>query len=341
MPRAAADASADRPASPATRGERLRRVAALGVGAVLLGLLVHWSGVGPIVVRLRMLGWAAPLVLLPYVVINAFDTLAWRCTLPSGSRVPFGSLYLSRMAGEAVNSLTPTAAVGGEPVKAHLLRAFGVSGPDGVASIVIAKTALTVSQIAFLLIGIGVLFDRLDRRAVGIASLLILVAASGGFTAMLVRLQRRGPAAAVWGWLRRLAPRARLVAHLESRAHAIDTRLAEFYRIEGHAFRNATLLNFVSWLLGVVEVVVMMDLIDAPIPWRDALIVEALAQPIRATALVIPGGLGAQELGGVAFCTAVLGIAEPDAAALWLMKRGRELAFDAVGLVYLTRRAAR
>src|SRR5205807_1740958 len=157
------------------------------------------------------LGWISPLVLLPYLIVNVFDTLGWRCTLPPAvaARVPFVSLYLTRMAGEAVNSLT--VAVGGEPVKAHLLRAFGVSGSDGLASVVIAKTALTASQITLVLIGIAALFDRFERRALGAVWLAFLVVAAIGFVMLMVRVQRRGPVVTVWGWLRRLVPRAAIV----------------------------------------------------------------------------------------------------------------------------------
>jgi uncharacterized membrane protein YbhN (UPF0104 family) len=78
----------------------------------------------------------------------------------------------------------------------------------------------------------------------------------------------------------------------------------------------------------------MMSLIGAPVSWLDAFVIESLAQPIRAIALVIPGGLGAQEWGGVLLCTR-LGIPEADAVTLWLLKRGRETIFDVVGLAYL------
>src|SRR5438552_3122518 len=117
------------------------KAAAVLAGGLLLALLLYHAGVGPVLVRLGALGWGTPFILLPYLVIAAFDALGWRCTLPAQARVPFGAVYLARMAGEAVNSLTPTA-VTGEPLKAHLLRAWGVSAADGVASIVIAKTAL-------------------------------------------------------------------------------------------------------------------------------------------------------------------------------------------------------
>ncbi len=338
MQQLAAAEPPDQPALPA-RSTLGRSAVALAVGAAILALLLYYSDLGPIEDHMGALGWISPLVLLPYLVVNIFDTLGWRCTLPppAARRVPFVSLYLIRMAGEALNSLTVV--VGGEPVKAHLLRVHGVSGSDGLASVVIAKTALTVSQIIFVLLGVAALFDRIEQRAVGTLWLVLLVVVAAGFIMLMVRMQRRGPTVTVWGWLRRVAPRAAFVARLESRAQAIDVRLAEFYRIEGRAFRRATGFHLIGWLLGVVEVWAIMALIGEPIPWRDALIIEALAQVVRATALIIPGGLGTQEVGGVALCT-FLGMAEPVALTLWLLRRGRELVFDGVGLLYLMRRAA-
>ncbi len=334
-----AEAPAAAPPPPGVR--RGRSVAAAIAGALLLALVIYYAGVEPVLERLRALSWAAPLIILPYVIINVCDTLGWRQTLPPrvAVRVPFNVLYLVRMAGEAVNSITPTATVGGEPLKVHLLRAWGVTSADGVASVVIAKTALTLAQIAFILVGLSAFFDTIDQGALGAAVLGLLLVVSLGFALLLVRLQRRGPAATIWRWLRRVVPRARFVARLEQRARAIDERLADFYGDEQGAFLRATFWHFAAWMLGVGEVWLVMTLIGEPVGWEKALVIEALSQPIRAAALIIPGGLGAQEAGGVALCHA-LGVPEAGAATLWLLKRARELFFDGIGLAYLTHQTA-
>lgn len=334
---------AERLASATTpRLARVRQVAALVAGLVLLGLLVWWAGVAEVLGQLRALGWRAPLILVPFMLVNVLDTFGWRRTLPPADarRVPFWSLYLTRMGGEAVNSLTPMGAVGGEPVKAHLLRGLGVGGSDAVASVVIARTALTVAQVIFILIGLAALLHRMEQGLAGALLVAALAAVTVVFTRLLVRMQRRGLASTAWRWLRRIAPHARFVRRLEPRVHEIDTRLADFYHLERHAFRAALLWNLAGWLVGTFEVWLFMRLVNAPIGIRDALVVEALSQPIRAVAVIIPGGLGTQEVGGVALCT-LLGMSRPAAVALWLLKRAREVAFDAIGLVYLTRRTAR
>ena len=318
----------------------LRTAVSVVLGVILLVVLLRQAGVDQIHERMDALGPWSPLVLLPWVVIAVCDALGWRCTLPASAaaRVPFGSLVLVRMAGEAVNSVTPTAAVGGEPVKAHLLRAWDVSGTDSLASIVIAKTALTVSQSVFVVLGFAALCVQWEQGARGVLWVGLLVLATVGFALGLVSLQRRGPAAAIWRWMRGMVPRARFLGRLEAGARAIDARLGDFYHLERGAMWWASGWHLLGWLLGVSEVMLIMSLIGAPIAWREALIIEALSQPIRAAAIVIPGGLGTQEVGGVALCT-LLGMPAPEAATLWLLKRGRELVFDGVGLAYLAHRS--
>ena len=84
----------------------------------MLGWLLHHTGFEPVWQRLQVLGWWAPLVFLPYLVVAIADARGWRLALPSATRgrIPLPGLMLTRMAGEAVNSLTPAAALG-EPVR--------------------------------------------------------------------------------------------------------------------------------------------------------------------------------------------------------------------------------
>ena len=334
-----AGAPPDPPVEPRRRVPVLRTAASVAIGLGLLGFLIYHADVDAIHDHMGELGWTAPLVLAPWIVIVCTDALAWRCALSpeAVARVPFVSLVLVRMAGEAINSVTPTAAVGGEPVKAHMLRRWGVPASDSLASIVIAKTALTLSQSLFVIVGVAALCARFERRGLGLALVVLLLGGAAGFTALLVRMQRRNPVTTVWRWARRLMPRARLLARFEPSAQAIDERLADFYGLERNAFWRASTWNFIGWMLGVTEVALITYLIGAPVSWLDALIIEALSQPIRAASVIIPGGLGTQEWGGVELCR-MIGMPEDVGATLWLLKRGREMVLDGIGLAYLVHR---
>jgi putative membrane protein len=326
----------------AGRRARWRAAALIGVGLALLGTLLASTDLANVASDVRSLGWWAPLILLPYMVMGLIDSVAWRCTLPRGAAhlVPFAALYFTRMAGEAVNSVTPTATVGGEPVKAHMLRSWGVRGVDGLVSVVLARTALVVSQSIFVALGVAALFLRLEQPGWAATWLTVMLVLTLGFATALVWVQLRNPAVTTWQALRRVFPHSRLLERAEASAASVDHGLHHFYRFEGHSFFWATSLHLLGWLAGVWEVHLMMSLIGAPVSWLDAFVIESLAQPIRAIALVIPGGLGAQEWGGVLLCTR-LGVPEADAVTLWLLKRGRETIFDVVGLAYLGLRSAR
>jgi putative membrane protein len=318
---------------------RGRAALSVALGLALLGAFVATSDLAGVGDCFRLLGWAAPLVLLPEVLVLIFDTQGWRIVMPPEmrERIPFTSLYLSRMAGESLNAVTPTATVGGEPVKAHLLRRFGVAGSEAMASVVLARTALVVSQSMFVAAGTIALLAHLGYArlaAVGLLAQLVLLA---GFTMALVRLQRRGLATAAWRALHRLAPGSHLLTRFEQAAVTIDRRLDDFHRLERPAFVRATAWHLGAWVLGVWEVQLIAWLIGAPVGFLEAFLIESLAQPIRAAAIVVPGALGVQEWGGMWLCT-TLGMPEPQAVTLWLLKRARETVFDLVGLAYLGKR---
>jgi glycosyltransferase 2 family protein len=328
----------------ATRGwgPTARTSIALAIGLGLIAWLLQHAGLDQVREHVAHLGWGAAVGLVPYALIAYFDARGWACTLSDDARrkVSMARIYFVRLAGEAVNSITPTAAVGGEPIKAMLLRRCGVSGAEAVASIVITKTALTLTQSLFVVIGFAALFEYLELHWVSVGGIAGLLGLCAGFGVVLVRLQRRGPVTTLWRWLHRVLPRARFVARLREVASSIDERLQSFYQGEHASFYWASVWHMCGWLVGVWEVHLLMQLIAHPITWQQALIIEALAQPIRATAIVVPGAFGTQELGGAAVCT-FLGIPEAAAVTFWLLRRGREFVFDGIGLLFLLPQSAR
>src|SRR5207245_11518032 len=105
MQQLAAAESPDAPALPPARRVWVRSGAALAVGALILGLFIYYSDLDAIQEYMGTLGWISPLVLLPYLIVNVFDTLRWRGTLPPhvAAPAPLVALYLARMAERALN----------------------------------------------------------------------------------------------------------------------------------------------------------------------------------------------------------------------------------------------
>jgi uncharacterized membrane protein YbhN (UPF0104 family) len=93
-------------------------------------------------------------------------------------------------------------------------------------------------------------------------------------------------------------------------------------------------LSFIGWMVGTVEVYLILGLLRYPVSWSDALMLESLGQAIRAAAFVIPGALGVQE-GGYLLLAPLAGLPSEAGLALSLAKRARELLLGLPGLLYL------
>jgi len=95
----------------------------LVVGLLTLGFLVWHIGPERIYDAASQLGPVALLILLiPSTIMYVVEAYGWKITLgPSAKHLPFWRVLAIRTAGEVVNMTTPTAYVGGEPVKAYLL----------------------------------------------------------------------------------------------------------------------------------------------------------------------------------------------------------------------------
>ena len=94
------------------------------VGLLTLGLIVWHIGPGNIYDAAAQLGPIALLVMLiPSIIMYVVEAYGWKVTLgPLGKHLPFWRVLAIRTAGEVVNMTTPSGYVGGEPLKASLLR---------------------------------------------------------------------------------------------------------------------------------------------------------------------------------------------------------------------------
>ena len=108
---------------------RRLELACLALGVAVLAGTVWTIGIETLVRDLRTLGWGLAAILLVQSVDVLLNTGGWALVFPAGER-PVGAarLVAVRLAGDAVNYLTPSATIGGELLRVRLL---GRAGPVG------------------------------------------------------------------------------------------------------------------------------------------------------------------------------------------------------------------
>lgn len=307
----------------------------LAGGVVLFGILVYRLGAEAVLANLAVVGWGIVPIVLQEILALSANTAGWRAAFPT-PRPPltFPRLMLTRLAGDAVNYLTPTATLGGEFVRTQMLRGYAPT-TTVIASITVAKFTQTVGLFAFLLVGVVVIVDHsrlpdtirwglpvgLAILAVGLASLLVLQ--RRGFFGTILR--------AIGGWslLRYVAQR------LRPTVDQLDQEIAGTSRTK--VVLSAAAFAF-GWALGTVESVLVLYFLDVPVTLERALTIEILGVAFNNLLFFVPLRAGIQEVGKVLAFT-IMGLSPTQGLAAGILYRIRELCWACVGLViyYLQR----
>lgn len=320
----------------------------LALGFLLFAGLIYQVGLSEILQILQRMGWLTPLMVIPYFSSYAVDSVGWwwvlsRCFLPlalePASRPRLRQLFAIRAAGEAVNAITPTAYLGGEPLKAWLLRRHGVPLVPGLASVLVSKTALMLTQGGYVFLGLLLALHRW-RSAIPLP----VAAALGMLLSLLVAVvmigaQRHGLFGFLLSVSRRWTGREALLASWETDLLALDQSLREFYGRRVRDFLVCCAFHFVGWVVGSLEVYVALWMLGSPVDFLSAFAIEALSGVAKLAAVVVPGSLGVQEGGQVVIFLA-FGLTVPMAVSFSLLRRGRELLWIGLGLGVLVHRHA-
>lgn len=282
-------------------------LASYGVGRIL-DLLGHaeWLGIGAVV-----------LAHLGQVLLSA---AAWRSIAgPTTPRPGLRVFMVLRWIREGVNNLLPVAQIGGQVVAARLLRRRGVPLVSAIAGVVGDLTVEIVTQIAFTLLGLGLLLLTVGDGGISgvvIAALAVAAAAAGGFLGAqwlgLGRLVEAGLVrlGTVAGWRQ------------FGRVEGLHDAITALYRSPRRVLQAAS-LHPMSWLLGGFEVWLALRVLGQDVSAAAGLVIESLGQVVKAASFAVPGAVGVQEGGYVVICR-LFGLSPEVAIALSLVKRLRE-----------------
>jgi putative membrane protein len=267
------------------------------LGVALLGFVISQTDIVHALSLLRDIGWGFVAIFAIYFIGFLIDAFAWQIATPG---VPLDlkwlyRFYQVRVAGEAFNTITPTASMGGEAVKAIMLkRLYGIGYRDGTASLILAKTIIVVALVAFLTVGFALMQDssKLDDTYKIVSGAGLAAFCLGAIVFVLIQRFK------VTTFTGNLLGRSRLFARLNALLkplHEVEDRLIHFYTRQPNRLVAVFLLSFLNWVIGIFEIWLIMYLIGHPISFSDAWIIETVAQLVRSATFFIPASIGAQE----------------------------------------------
>jgi len=295
---------------------------------------VGWDTLGQ---YLWQVGWYWPLLLLPYGVVNWLEAWSWKYMLvDTPARTTVARLFWLRLGGEALNQLTPTASLGGEPFKAFRLQADGVPLEVASASVVIMKGILVLSLVLYIFTGLALAPFYLPEAAKHILFLTLAALGLAAAGIIFVLVQRREPFGNSFRFLDRRGWLPHFLRDQEGFLENLDTAMSQFYRQYPSRALLSFFLFFLSWLLHAVEVYLMFWLLGHPISPGMAVCLDALAMLFTALGFFIPAAMGIQEGGNILLALGFkLGF--DLGAAFSILRRIREAFWLCLGLVVVWR----
>ena len=302
------------------------------LGLSLFGWFIHRAGPAEIWANVQKLGWLAPVILLPYLLVYGLDTWGWYLAFGkyAAVRPRFLTLFRVRWAGEAVNNVIPSGYVGGEAVKAYLLHKRGVPGLTCGTSVVASKTCQVIAQVAFIGLGALLALPHLPADSGARRGMMMITVAAFGVVALLLFLQRRGMFSTVQGVLKRFNVRLKVIAKHEANFRKLDDQVYQFYHADRARFFQTTFVYFLGWLADALEIFVVCHLLGLPLTPTEALAIEAFITVAKAMGIFVPAAMGVQE-SGVVLLFQIFGLPAPIGVTYAILRRGRDLFYVLVG----------
>jgi len=317
--------------------------AAIGVG--LAAWLLTSYGFARILAVVLQVGWAGMLAVvlfhLPQILCSA---LGWQAISGTRTRTALtGDLQLHtrtyfslRWIREAINNLLPLAQIGGELVAARLLQRRGAPLAGAIAGTVADLLLEMATQVMFTVLGVFLLV-----RLVGHSEVAVLVTRG----LLLATLGLVGAFAALWLGAARLLEKA-VLGMGRSLGWPATEGIGGLHEALMSCFNSPARValggfwHLASWLLGGIEVCLILRFCGADVGLTAGLIIESLGQAAKTVGFAVPGAVGVQE-GGYVLIGRALGISPEIALALSLVKRLREVVLGLPALALWHRTAAR
>ena len=299
-------------------------------GAGLFTVLLIRQGAPQVGAAFVSAGWAIAAVVIYHLAVPVFlDAIAWWVLFPNSDRLSLWQLFWMRWIGESVSTLVPSAAVGGDVVRARLAALHGASVPNAAASVLVDITLGVFVQIAFTLAGLALIVSVTGHegfvRPTLIGALLGIIAIVGFYI-----VQRLGMFRFIGVIISRLANSSDWHSLINS-GQTLDRTIRTLYA-RRRGVIGCCVWTAASLVLGSGEIWIALHAIGLQATLINALIFQSVILAIRSAMFPVPGALGVQE-GGYVVVGNLLGIPGDAAFALSLIARVRELILGIPGLI--------
>jgi len=307
-------------------------------GIALFAVVIYKIGPAVIWSTIRKLSWWNFLVLFLFRgVYWVWRTTGWATIFKEyeDKRLSFLHLFAARMADHAISYTTPSAFLGGEPVR--VLMTDCTSRKKCLASVVVDKTVEILTMVVFIFIGAIIAIVQLSIPGRSKIYIAVAVAAACFFGLFLLFKQQQGMFMWMINILAAVGIRPKFIQKHLDKIRELDRHISDFYKKSRKAFARAFVSYLFLYLFWALEIhLTLVFLGEAHLSFVKSFLVVTMGS----AALVfpfIPGSLGTYELTNV-ILFAALGMGTERGITLTIIRRILSLLFVGLGLLLMARK---
>jgi uncharacterized protein (TIRG00374 family) len=309
---------------------------ALALGILLFCFLIYRAGPAQILDGIKALSWQSFLILmglrLVYWILRTYN---WKVVVECFDKgQPFLLLLEARLVANAISYLTPSAMLGGEPIRALMLD--GPGRKKGLASVTLDKTIEIVTMALFTILAvlIALLWIPMPLR---------LKAVFAGFVGLVLALclillakQRQGFFIWMVDALGKIRIHFRFIERNRDKIREIDSYISAFYREHRAKIPVVALLYSLTFLFWAVEIHMTLLFLHVPgLTFIKSLLVITLGN-IALLVPTVPASLGVYEITNIGVF-ALLGWGAAIALSMAIIRRVIMLLWTGTGLLIMAK----
>lgn len=225
------------------------------LGAVIFAFVLDQIGIDDLAENFRVFAFFP---FLAYMLVSFFmmalSAYRWKVVLSAhGYDVGFWNLFSYRLSGFSLSYITPGALIGGEALRAYLLRRENVDITHGISSVIIDKffdlvlAALLTSAGFIIIISFFSISDY--YKAVFLLVTVAWVVVLSFF--IYGALTRKGFFKHIFKFLR--LHRVKKLSNIEHKIEETESHISHFFIHHKKEFRRCAVISFVLWLMMFVE----------------------------------------------------------------------------------------
>lgn len=317
--------------------EKIVLVVAIALGLGILYLLLRKVGIDKIIHNFKtfpILGFVSIFAITALSVIVTCEK--WRLILKAyGHNIRFSRLLVFKLAGWAVSYLTPSLFVGGEPVRAYMVKKEEkVPWSKALSSIIVDKALEgTIGSFVILLGIIFLFFRKLLTGGIRIFLLVLIVF----FIYVLFRfysknLKGQGFMTSVLCFFR--LDKLRIFRAWKERISDFDQSLSSLFRDHKKTFFLGLIISCLSCALTLLRYKAIVYFLGLDVSLYQIIIIYALTILVVVIPF-IPGAFGTYE-SVQAFSFAILGFGAQTGVTCIFIMRVMDLILVGLGLVFLS-----